>query len=251
MSLERIEDSADTPWWGEHVQRYDQAITYVQKNSRVLDLACGNGFGTMKLVESGAQLVIGGDVSEEALTHCTQKYQHQIRQNQFEFRKLDATKLDVEDSFFDLVVSFETIEHIDDYQSAVKEFWRILKPGGKLILSTPNQKVSSPDGIIVNPYHLKEFELSELTTLLSGHFGQCVIGGQRFIRYDNQHHSIAPVLEKILYQRGVRKLSLPIRNSMMRAVGVRQLYPEPGDFQITYDQEQIEKCLTFFAVCTK
>ena len=251
MSLERIEDSADTPWWGEHVQRYDEALKYVQKDSRVLDLACGNGFGTMKLADAGAQLVIGGDVSEEALAYCRQKYQHQTKKDQFEFRKLDATQLEFEDAFFDLVVSFETIEHVRDYQQVINEFRRVLKPCGKLVLSTPNKKVSSPDGIVVNPYHVKEFDLSELSTLLAEHFGQCVIGGQRFVRYDSPHNPIAPALEKLLYLRGVRKLSLPIRNSLMRVAGVRQLYPEPGDFEIAYDQKQIEKCLTFFAVCMK
>ncbi len=109
MSVERIEDSEDTPWWGEHVHRYLEAMTFIKPDMHVLDLACGNGFGTIKLLEAGARFVAGGDISDDALDFCREKYSTVLKKGRFEFRKLDATKLEFNNESFDMIVSFETL----------------------------------------------------------------------------------------------------------------------------------------------
>jgi ubiquinone/menaquinone biosynthesis C-methylase UbiE len=69
MSQERIDDSADSPWWGEHENRYDEALKYIGNGITILDIACGTGFGTYKLYKDGLNHVTGGDISEEALVY--------------------------------------------------------------------------------------------------------------------------------------------------------------------------------------
>ncbi len=250
MSQERIEDSIDTPWWGEHDQRYVEALKHINQNFAILDIACGNGFGTYKLYEQTRNIVIGGDVSDEALQYCKMKYQKYLKKDIFDFRKLDATALDFKDNAFDAVVSFETIEHIADYNKVIAEFKRVLKPGGILLLSTPNIAASSPDGIILNPYHLKEFTYEELNSLLSS-FSTHTIGGQQYIRYKNKNFRIALLTERFLYQRGIRRLSSGIKNSIMRSFGISNFYPVSNDYEIVWSYEEVIKCLTFFAVCKK
>jgi ubiquinone/menaquinone biosynthesis C-methylase UbiE len=251
MSQERIEDSKNTPWWGEHEQRYIEALPYIRSDMQVLDIACGNGFGTYKLFKKGAHKVIGGDISDEALNYCVNKYKKDLSSEVFQFRKLDATNLEFEDATFDIITSFETIEHIKDYKKVVSEFHRVLKKGGVLLLSTPNIIISSPSGVIVNPYHIQEFSYSELHDLLSAAFPECKIGGQKYIRYHKIKSFIAPHIEKFLYLRGVRKLPLPVKNRVLQAMGAPQFYPVSSDYEITYEKERALKCLTLFALCRK
>lgn len=250
MSLERIEDSIDTPWWGEHDQRYVEALKYIGNNFAILDIACGNGFGTFKLFRQTQNVVIGGDVSDDALLYCKNKYQQYLKEDTFDFRKLDATALDFSDNTFDAIVSFETIEHIADYNKVIIEFKRVLKPGGILLLSTPNRAVSSPDGIIVNPYHVKEFTYDELNSLLSL-FSTHSIGGQQYVRYKNKNSGFAFLVERFLYLRGIRRLSTGIKNSIMRFFGIPNFYPVSNDYEIIWSFEEVMKCLTFFAICKK
>jgi len=250
MSQERIEDSIETPWWGEHDQRYDEALKRIGKNFTILDIACGNGFGAFKLYKQGENVVVDGDISEEAFLYCRNKYQKYLKTDSFDFRKLDATALDFNDQTFDAIISFETLEHISEYEKVIAEFKRVLKPSGVLLLSTPNIAVSSPDGIIVNPYHVKEFTYTELKDLLST-FSTCSIGGQQYIRYKNKNSRVTYWVEKFLYLRGVRRLSPAIKNAIMQMSGVPHFYPRGNDYEIVWPTEQVAKCLTFFAICIK
>lgn len=251
MALERIEDSTETPWWGEHIHRYEVATTYVEQRMKILDLACGNGFGTAKLFQYGGVSVIGGDISQEAVNYCVLKYSQSIRTGKLEFRKMDATRLDFEDAAFDMVVSFETLEHVQQAEQVIREFCRVLRPNGILLLSTPNRIVSSPNGIVENPYHMKEFSYDELQQLLGKQFSKLKLGGQRYVRYSDGRKWFARMVERALYQRGIRKLSLRIQNGIMRAFGVAQMYPQSRDFEITYNKEDVLHCATLFAVCSK
>jgi SAM-dependent methyltransferase len=84
------------------------------------------------------------------------------------------------DAEFDAVVTFETIEHIEDDAVYVAEIWRVLKPGGVLLLSTPNKDTSSPEGPPSNPWHRREYRLDDLRRLLAT-FANVEVYGQGFI----------------------------------------------------------------------
>jgi len=166
-----------TKAYQEHSARYDFAAKYV-KNKKVLDIACGVGYGTKILLNAGSKEVIGCDISSESIDYAKQHYSNK----QITFKVQDATKLDFTDNYFDCIVSFETIEHVDDYNAVLKEFYRVIKKNGTLIISTPNKDVSSkgkdkPE----NPFHVKEFTISEISDLLSQNFNSVELYSQMLI----------------------------------------------------------------------
>jgi len=112
--------------------RYDYALRFVG-HKRVLDCACGTGYGSWLLSAAGAIQVVGVDVDPETIQWATQ---HFLRQNT-EFRLFAGERLPVADGEFEQAVSLETIEHIEDPAAFVAELARSLVPGGGLFLSTP------------------------------------------------------------------------------------------------------------------
>ena len=164
------------------MHRYNEALLYINRDDIVLDIACGTGFGTDIIAGKTRGKVIGGDIAANAIEECRSRWS----KGNLEFRVLDGTKLDFPDQFFNKIVSFETIEHTGQYRKMVAEFARVLKPGGELILSTPNREVSSPDGVIVNPFHIQEFTYDELKQILEASFSRVELTGQRYNRYDKR-----------------------------------------------------------------
>lgn len=150
-----------------HLARYNFASQYVN-DKVVLDLGCGVGFGTYLLsVKGKSKEVIGIDISKEAIDWATSHY----RRPKISFLSTDASRLTFRNNTFDVVCAFEIIEHVEDYTLLLKEIYRVLKPKGTLIISTPNKKVYSPDRERpLNPYHEKEFYFREFKTALSKTF---------------------------------------------------------------------------------
>jgi methylase of polypeptide subunit release factors len=70
VSSERQLLNTNDPWWGEHVHRYNEVLLSVKDNDIILDLACGTGFGSDILAQHTNNIVIGGDISEEAVREC-------------------------------------------------------------------------------------------------------------------------------------------------------------------------------------
>ncbi len=167
----------------EHVARYKYAIKFIKIGDKVLDIACGSGYGSNILAEIGAK-VWAGDMDAEAIMLAQDKY----KKNNLIFEKLDAIKLPFADNEFDVVVSFETIEHIENYMKFISELKRVLKPGGQLILSTPNV-VATKRLKINNPFHIKEFTRQELLSLFND-FNQLKIYGQRVVDKLNWRHKL-------------------------------------------------------------
>ncbi len=149
--------------------------THYAKGGDCLDAACGAGYGTKMLSGSAAQ-VLGLDFSDEALAHARAHYSA----DNVQFRQADLNQeLALESNRFDLVVSFETIEHLHQQQQLVKEFHRILRPGGVLIMSSPNGTVTRLANEPLNPFHIHELSNGELTDILaSNSFKQEALYGQ-------------------------------------------------------------------------
>ena len=172
-SIERVSEES-VPWYSkrllkEHRIRYSFAKKFV-KNKIVVDVACGNGFGTYTLARSGAKFLYGIDNDKVAVSYAKQKY----KDDNIKSIIGNAEKIPLRSNLADIIVSFETIEHLKYPKKFLKETKRILKPNGILILSTPNKETSYED----NPYHLKEYTLPELNSLLSD-FSEKVFYGQR------------------------------------------------------------------------
>jgi len=147
--------------YAEHMARYFFAGQFVAAKD-VLDVASGSGYGTRYLSNKGAAKVVGVDNSREAVKYSQEKYQT----SGIEFILADAAKLPFENDIFDIVVSFETIEHLDDQEKFLREIKRVLRKDGLLIISTPNVLVF-PKG---NTFHKKELAPFEFRDILSRYF---------------------------------------------------------------------------------
>jgi ubiquinone/menaquinone biosynthesis C-methylase UbiE len=149
----------------EHLARYAFATSFT-KDKCVLDIACGEGYGSYLLSKSSKKL-IGVDLSHEIIKHATKKYSR----NNLSFCSGSIFNLPFEKEYFDVIVCFETIEHVLNQEKAIEELKRVLKPNGILIISTPEKDVFNKDGI--GPYsHFHEKELSsiEFSNLINSFF---------------------------------------------------------------------------------
>lgn len=149
-----------TVW--EHVYRYAFACRFV-KGKQVLDIACGEGYGGAALQKVGAASVIGVDISEDVCLHARKKYGLDARPGSAENIPLTKTSVDV-------VVSFETIEHVRDPGRFLDECARVLVDRGSLIISTPNKNVYSRPGEGRNPHHCSEMTVEEFGSALRARF---------------------------------------------------------------------------------
>lgn len=146
----------------EHIYRYAFACRYV-RGKRVLDIACGEGYGAAALQNAGAAHVIGVDISEDVCRHSRARYGLDARQG-------SAEQIPLPDGSVDIVVSFETIEHTRGPRRFLDECARVLVPGGHLIISTPNEKVYAKFCEAPNPHHCSEMTEEEFTLALAARF---------------------------------------------------------------------------------
>jgi 2-polyprenyl-3-methyl-5-hydroxy-6-metoxy-1,4-benzoquinol methylase len=145
----------------EHIARYRFAKDFV-RGKRVLDIACGEGYGASSLAKAGAASVVGVDIAADVCEHARRKYGIDARTG-------DAEAIPLPDRAVDMVVSFETIEHVASPASFIQECTRVLKPEGTLIVSTPNRPVYSGESN-QNPFHRIEFDEEEFLNLLRSRF---------------------------------------------------------------------------------
>jgi SAM-dependent methyltransferase len=147
----------------EHLARYLVA-GQLAGGRRVLDAACGEGYGTALLGAHGASRAVGVDVDAGAVEHARARYGR-------EFHQADVVDLPFEDGAFDLVVSFETIEHVPDPAGALAEFRRVLAPDGVLVASTPNAR----EYLVDNEFHVREFTPEEFVDLVAARFDDVAV----------------------------------------------------------------------------
>ncbi|NPD44098.1 MULTISPECIES: bifunctional 2-polyprenyl-6-hydroxyphenol methylase/3-demethylubiquinol 3-O-methyltransferase UbiG [unclassified Lentimicrobium] len=158
-----------------HMIAYDQAAQLV--SGHILEVGCGEGYG-MELLAPKATKYMAID-----------KYNTPIDPQLPDFSKITFQQMNVppfdgiEDNTFDFIVSFQVIEHIEDDDFFSRELFRVLKPGGKLILTTPNIKMS----LTRNPWHIREYKPEELFDLLNGIFHKVemkgIFGNEKVMEY--------------------------------------------------------------------
>jgi len=164
--------------WYEHWHRYCAVLPLAQ-GKRVLDCACGEGYGSWLLAGS-ASAVTGVDIDEAAIAHARARYTERAN---LAFVEGSCTHLSVADASVDLVVSFETIEHIADQDAMLAEFARVLDRRGALVISSPNKAVYAHDEDASNDFHVRELDREELGGALARHFPQQLWYGQRVLAH--------------------------------------------------------------------
>jgi len=149
----------------EHYHRYLFAKQFVVGKT-VLDIASGEGFGSDLLASSGAKKVYGVDISRTAVTHAKKKY----TSGNLEFICGECAHIPLPDNSVDVITSFETIEHHDQHEESMREFRRVLKDDGILVISSPDKKTYSDERNYNNEYHVKELYFDEFKQLICNHF---------------------------------------------------------------------------------
>ena len=168
---ERLLPTMDGPIVVEHLHRYSIAVKWATGQD-VLDIACGEGYGS-HLLSAVANSVVGIDIDAETVRRAAAKYGHE----RLTFTAGDCRHIPLPDQSIDLAVSFETIEHIAEHKAFLRELRRVLRPDGVLLISTPNSDVYHA-GEPPNPYHIKELSTVEFVALLRMEFQQVSLAFQ-------------------------------------------------------------------------
>lgn len=151
-----------------HTATYDFARPYVA-GKEVLDFGCGTGYGTAGLAEVASRIT-GVDIAPEAVAHAREHY----RAENLDFRtigSIEDTDLPFADGSFDVVVSFQVVEHVVAVDRYLAEIRRVLRPGGTFLCVTPDRTLRLfPGQRPWNEFHVTEYAPAELAALLSRRF---------------------------------------------------------------------------------
>lgn len=146
-------------WFRRHEVVYEQLAPRCTRRE-VLEAGCGEGYGA-DLIARLAKRVIGLDYDDAAVAHVTARYPR------VEAVRGNLAELPLPDAAVDVVVNFQVIEHLWDQAQFIAECARVLRPGGLLMISTPNRITFSPGrDTPINPFHTRELNAAELTELL-------------------------------------------------------------------------------------
>jgi GT2 family glycosyltransferase/ubiquinone/menaquinone biosynthesis C-methylase UbiE len=159
----------------EHMHRYRFALQF-SEGKRVLDIACGEGYGS-DLLASVAKQVTGVDINDRVVARARRRY---VREN-LKFVAGDCSLIPLADACVDVVISFETIEHHEKHDEMLSEIRRVLIPGGLLVMSSPDRYEYTDVLGNANEYHVKELYRHEFEDLISRHFKNQTIVGQRLV----------------------------------------------------------------------
>jgi len=223
--------------WYEHWHRYAFARRLVA-GKRVLDCACGEGYGSALLSDAAGE-VVGVDIDDASIAHARERYG--ARTN-LRYEKGDATALDFPAARFDVVVCFETLEHVEKQAELLAGFARVLTDDGILLISSPDKHEYSEVAGFKNEFHVRELYRDELLDLLKPHFPSLRLYGQKLVfssaivaldgnpgsveawTADREARSIAPRLDiaPMYFIALCAKRALPERSAALSLFGDRE-----------------------------
>ncbi len=221
-------------WYRRHLAVYEWIGARVI-GRRVLDMACGEGYGS-EVLSRGATSVVGVDANPQAHEHARLRY---TRQNLSFERGLVETF--GEPGSFDAVVFLQTIEHVRDPPAVLAHFQALLAEGGFAVISTPNLLTLAPPGAEKsdNPWHLKEYRTHEFATLCRGTFAHVEMFGLFHARKLRVHElALTRGWDRIHKALGITK---PFYDRFTPAIAA-------SDFALS-SQSDLDRALDFVAVC--
>jgi len=158
-----------------HRFAYAHAIAELPPAARVLEIGFGEGYGTAELAAQVAS-VVGLDVDAESVAHAGAKYGAE----NCTFQAYDGNRIPFDEGTFDAAVSFQVIEHIQDDRAYLAEIRRVLKPDGRLLLTTPNGRIRvRPGRRPWNRFHVREYHADQLAQVMGEYFARVRVLGIR------------------------------------------------------------------------
>ncbi len=237
-----------------HMLPYFQAARLAE-NRTVLDFGCNTGFGCELLAES-AKKVVGVDVSEQAVSAAKTKYEHLP----IDFQVIDGKELPFEDNSFDMLVSFQVIEHIVDYDLYLDEIKRVLSPKGFALFTTPNAVIRLDPGMKPwNKFHVREFNYFDLQNLLKNHFSEVRVAGifAQEPLYSIEFNRVGRARETARRKEKNGIVELPPSSRRAFTKSVKNISPEVENFigkygieDVFYRLEELSIALDLLAVCS-
>jgi SAM-dependent methyltransferase len=218
-------------WFRRHLAVYEWIAAWVG-GKRVVDMACGEGYGSDVLARSAAG-VVGVDANPEAHEHARRRYvQPNLRYER-----------DLVESFAepcDAVVFLQTIEHVQDAGAILEHFKSMLAPGGVAYVSTPNLLTLAPPGAEKsdNPWHVREYRAAEFRELCEAHFDRVGMLGLFHARKLRVHEAAIKLGWDHVHK--ALRLTKPFYDRFTPAIAT-------SDFRLS--GEDLDRALDFLAVC--
>jgi len=222
---------AENYWFRRHLAVYEWIASRVT-GKRVVDMACGEGYGSDVLARSAAT-VVGVDANPEAHEHARLRY---VRPN----LRFDRNLVESFSEPCDAVVFLQTVEHVQDAGAILEHFKAMLEPGGVAYVSTPNLLTLAPPGAEKsdNPWHVREYRAEEFGGLCEAHFGRVELLGLFHARKLRAHELALRLgwdrVHKALH------LTAPFYDRFTPAISSADFRLQPGE---------LDRALDFLAVC--
>ena len=171
---------SDNPLHQRLLKAYYEAAPLVSGDT--LELGCGEGRG-VGLISQQAKTYLALDKIPEVINKLSAEYPH------LSFSQAVFPPMDFPDESFDTIVNFQVIEHIQDDKLFLKEIARMLRPRGRAIITTPNNKMT----LSRNPWHTREYTGDQLKDLAAKYFSKVemkgIAGNERVIEYHEKNRA--------------------------------------------------------------
>ncbi len=224
------------PWWGEYLAQYREALKHA-RGARILDIGCGEGFGSRYLFDNGAVEVLGIDIDPQLIERAKDKY----GRDGVEFAAQRAEELDHHTKKFDLVTCFQVLEKSTNPDQLLHQIHKILNSGGEAVISTVNRvRFSNLTEAPAEASHVAEFDEIEFKAMIKRHFGKA------------EFHSLVCTRDGYtkLFQNSISdRIPHSLKNTVAQKIFGSTFFPSEKEFVLkSLDSHQAP---LFYAFCKK